>query len=63
LPISRFAILQRNQTREFAAAKICDDGDVIGANKRLPKRILANVSADRASKLEVIERNKDEWDG
>ena len=42
---------------ELAAAKIWDDAmaDVIDANKRQPKRMLANVSAGKAKKLEVVE--------
>jgi hypothetical protein len=43
---------------ELAAAKIWDDAmcDVIGANKRQPSRMLANVSAEAPKILEVVEK-------
>jgi integrase len=43
---------------ELAAAKIWNDAmeDVIGAHKRQPNRMLANVSAGKPQKLEVIEK-------
>jgi hypothetical protein len=41
---------------ELAAAKIWDVCDVIGANKRQPSRMLANVSAEAPKILEVVEK-------
>jgi len=50
---------------ELAAAKIWDDAmvDVIGAAKRDVKRMLANVSAEGARKLQVVEETNKEMAG
>jgi len=44
------------EAHELAAAKIWDDAmaDVIGANKRQPERMLANVSGGKLKKPEVV---------
>jgi hypothetical protein len=50
---------------ELAAAKIWDDAmaDVIGASRRLPNRMLANVSAKAAKSWKLLKRQPENGAG